>query len=119
MQEVRAALLLQRGRYGIGKVSHRDALRCATKGSAACTGRADVGEIAIGMMADLALFKLDELRFSGSGDPLAALVVGRRLLRRPRDGRGPLDRGKWAHSRGSTWPISYGGTLAAARKLQA
>ena len=26
-------------------------------------------------MADLALFKLDELRFSGSGDPLAALVL--------------------------------------------
>ena len=26
-------------------------------------------------MADFALFKLDELRFSGSGDPLAALVL--------------------------------------------
>jgi 8-oxoguanine deaminase len=26
-------------------------------------------------MADLALFKLDELRFSGHGDPLAALVL--------------------------------------------
>jgi 8-oxoguanine deaminase len=75
MQEVRAAFLLQRGRYGIGKVSHRDALRWATKGSAACVGRADVGEIALGMQADLAFFKLDELRFSGSGDPLAALVL--------------------------------------------
>jgi 8-oxoguanine deaminase len=75
MQEVRAAFLLQRGRYGIGKVSHRDALRWATKGSAACTGRADVGDIAVGMLADLALFKLDELRFSGIGDPLAALVL--------------------------------------------
>jgi 8-oxoguanine deaminase len=75
MQEARAAFLLQRGRYGIGKVSHRDALRWATKGSAACTGRADVGDIAVGMLADLALFKLDELRFSGSGDPLAALVL--------------------------------------------
>ena len=75
MQEVPAAFLLQRGRYGIGKVSHRDALRWATKGSAACTGRTDVGEIAVGMLADLALFKLDELRFSGSGDPLAALVL--------------------------------------------
>ncbi|HIB93604.1 MAG TPA: 8-oxoguanine deaminase, partial [Candidatus Lambdaproteobacteria bacterium] len=28
-----------------------------------------------GMQADLALFKLDELRFSGHGDPLAALVI--------------------------------------------
>ena len=75
MQEVRAAFLLQRSRYGVNKVSHKDALRWATKGSAACAGRTDIGEIAVGKMADLALFKLDELRFSGSGDPLAALVL--------------------------------------------
>jgi 8-oxoguanine deaminase len=75
MQEVRAAFLLQRSRYGVGKVSHLDALRWATTGSAACVGRSDIGEIAVGKMADLALFKLDELRFSGSGDPLAALVL--------------------------------------------
>jgi 8-oxoguanine deaminase len=75
MQEVRAAFLLQRARYGVGKVSHKDALRWATKGSAACTGRSDIGEIAVGKQADLALFKLDELRFSGHGDPLAALVL--------------------------------------------
>jgi len=75
IQEVRAAFLLQRGRYGVDAVSHRDALRWATQGSAACVGRDDVGEIAVGKMADLALFKLDELRFSGSGDPLAALVL--------------------------------------------
>jgi 8-oxoguanine deaminase len=75
MQEVRAAFLVQRARYGVGKVSHRDALRWATKGSAACVGRNDIGEIALGAMADLALFRLDEPRFSGAGDPLAALVL--------------------------------------------
>ena len=75
MQEVRAAFLLQRSRYGVKAVSHIDALRWATKGSAACVGRTDIGEIAVGKMADLALFKLDEPRFSGSGDPLAALVL--------------------------------------------
>jgi len=75
MQEVRAAFLLQRSRYGVSAVSHIDALRWATTGSAACVGRTDIGEIAVGKMADLALFKLDELRFSGSGDPLAALVL--------------------------------------------
>jgi 8-oxoguanine deaminase len=75
MQEVRAAFLLQRARYGVGKVSHKDALRWATKGSAACVGRPELGEIAVGKAADLALFKLDELRFSGHGDPLAALVL--------------------------------------------
>jgi 8-oxoguanine deaminase len=75
MQEVRAAFLLQRARYGVGRVSHKDALRWATKGSAACIGRPELGEIAVGKAADLALFKLDELRFSGHGDPLAALVL--------------------------------------------
>jgi 8-oxoguanine deaminase len=76
MQEVRAAFLLQRLLYGVSTVSHRDALRWATKGSAACIGRsADLGVIAPGYQADLALFRLDELRFAGHGDPLAALVL--------------------------------------------
>ncbi|MBR0938688.1 8-oxoguanine deaminase [Bradyrhizobium jicamae] len=75
MQEVRAAFLVQRARYGVTRVGHRDALRWATKGSAACVGRPELGEIAVGNAADLALFKLDELRFSGHGDPLAALVL--------------------------------------------
>ena len=75
IQEVRQAMLLQRLRYGSAKVTHFDALRWATKGSAACLGRDDIGEIAIGKQADLALFTLDELRFSGSGDPLAALLL--------------------------------------------
>jgi 8-oxoguanine deaminase len=75
MQEVRAAFLLQRGRYGVERVSHTDALRWATVGSAACIGRPELGRIAVGLQADLALFTLDELRFSGALDPIAALVV--------------------------------------------
>lgn len=38
-------------------------------------GRDDIGEIAVGKQADFALFKLDEIRFSGAGDPLAALLL--------------------------------------------
>jgi 8-oxoguanine deaminase len=75
MQEVRAAFLVQRGRYGVERVSHLDALRWATTGSAACIGRPELGVIAPGAQADLALFRLDELRFSGALDPLAALVL--------------------------------------------
>jgi 8-oxoguanine deaminase len=75
MQEVRAAFLLQRAQYGVEKVSHLDALRWATEGSASCIGRPQLGRIAVGMQADLALFTLDELRFSGALDPIAALVV--------------------------------------------
>ncbi len=74
MEGVRHALMLNRLRYG-QKVTHLDALRWATKGSAKCLGRDDIGTIAVGKQADLAFFKLDELRFSGAGDPLAALVL--------------------------------------------
>ncbi len=75
IEEVRQALLLQRLRYGAAEVTHFDALHWATKGSAQCLGRDDIGQIAVGMQADLALFKLDEPRFSGAGDPLAALLL--------------------------------------------
>ncbi len=74
MEGVRHALMVNRLTYG-PKVTHLDALRWATEGSAACLGRNDIGRIAEGMQADLAMFKLDELRFSGAGDPLAALVL--------------------------------------------
>src|SRR6202051_2270951 len=75
MQEVRAAFLLQRARYGVGRVRHKDALRWATRGSAACVGRPELGEIAVGKAADPAPFQLGQTRFSGHGDPLAALVL--------------------------------------------
>jgi 8-oxoguanine deaminase len=74
MEGVRHALMLNRIRYD-ATVSHLDALRWATSGSAACLGRDDIGAIAVGKQADLALFTLDELRFSGAHDPLAALVL--------------------------------------------
>jgi 8-oxoguanine deaminase len=38
-------------------------------------GRDDIGAIAVGMQADLALFTLDEPSFSGAQDPIAALVL--------------------------------------------
>jgi 8-oxoguanine deaminase len=95
MQEVRAAFLVQRARYGVGAVSHKDALRWATRGSAACLGRPELGAIAVGRRADLALFKLDELRFSGYGDPIAALVLcgAHRADRVMVDGRWTVENG--------------------------
>lgn len=74
MQEVRLAFQLGRLRKG-PSVSHLDALRWATKGGAGCLGRDDIGELAPGKQADIAMFRLDELRFSGHGDPIAALVL--------------------------------------------
>ncbi len=74
MEGVRHALLMNRLKYG-QNVTHLDVLRWATRGSARCLGRSDIGEIAVGKQADLALYTLDELRFSGAGDSIAALVL--------------------------------------------
>lgn len=73
--EVRMAMYLQRLRYGSADVTHFDALRWATSGSAAAMGRNDIGKLEAGMQADIAMFKLDDIRFSGSHDPLAALLL--------------------------------------------
>ena len=75
MQEVRQALLVGRLRYGAEPVTHQSVLRLATRGGADLLGRPELGELRPGTAADLALFGLDELRFSGHGDPLAALVL--------------------------------------------
>ncbi|MBN9157014.1 8-oxoguanine deaminase [Microbacterium sp.] len=75
MMEVRQALYLQRLRYGAAAVTPEHALNWATQGSARALGRSDIGVLAPGKQADLAMFTLDELRFSGSHDPLAALLL--------------------------------------------
>ncbi|MDE0991166.1 MAG: 8-oxoguanine deaminase, partial [Pseudomonadales bacterium] len=46
-----------------------------TTGGAALFHRQDIGELAVGKQADIALFNLEELRFTGAGDPVAALVL--------------------------------------------
>ncbi len=75
IQEVRQAFLIQRLKYGSANVTHEDVLDMATREGAKLFGRDDIGEIAVGKSADLALFNLNELRFAGTGDPLAALVL--------------------------------------------
>ncbi len=75
IEEVRQAFMVQRLKYGAENVSHLDAIRWATEGSARCLNRADIGLLEVGKQADLALFKLDEFRHSGGHDPLATLVI--------------------------------------------
>lgn len=80
IQEVRQAFLIQRlasqlSQSDAAPVSHVDALRWATSGSAELIKRPELGRITKGAAADIALFSLDEPRFSGSEDPLAALVL--------------------------------------------
>jgi cytosine/adenosine deaminase-related metal-dependent hydrolase len=73
--EVRQAMLVSRAGGDPAAVSARDALRVATRGSAACLGRDDIGSLEVGKRADLALFSVDGLSFAGAeSDPVAAVV---------------------------------------------
>ena len=75
IQEVRQSLLQQRLRYGAQTITAERVLAYATTGSAKVLGRQQLGQIQVGYQADLALFSCNELRFSGVGDPIAALVT--------------------------------------------
>ncbi|MEF2553029.1 8-oxoguanine deaminase [Aurantimonas sp. A2-1-M11] len=76
IEAARHALMVGRLNYRSAEaMTARDVLAMGTEGSAACLGRSDIGRIAVGMQADIALFTLDELRFSGAHDLIAALVL--------------------------------------------
>jgi 8-oxoguanine deaminase len=95
LNEVRQAMLLARvgramqppedrdGRkffgcdLGPAEMTARDALKLATRGGAQVLGRTDIGHIAPGMCADLALFDLRSLSFAGGAvhDPVGSLLM--------------------------------------------
>jgi len=75
--EVRAALLWARLRGGPAALSARDALALGTREGARCLGRAtEIGSLEPGRLADIALWRLDDLGHAGIEDPVAALVLG-------------------------------------------
>jgi len=84
--EARQAMLLQRVGIalepfgcdrGPAAMTARDALALATRGGARALGRDDIGQLAPGKCADLALFDLRTLGFAGGAvhDPLGALLL--------------------------------------------
>ena len=75
LAEARQAMLLGRVARGADAVKVVDALRMATRGGAACLGRDDLGSLEPGKRADLALFDLRDVGYSGAGDPLLALLL--------------------------------------------
>ncbi|MDT7705934.1 MAG: 8-oxoguanine deaminase [Pseudonocardiales bacterium] len=77
LEEARHALLFARAVGGPTALTVRDALELATIGGAAVLGRADeIGSIEVGKLADLALWRLDDLAHADVADPVAALVLG-------------------------------------------
>jgi 8-oxoguanine deaminase len=73
--EARQAMLLQRVHGGPSALTARDVLTMATRGGAQVLNRSDLGQIAKGKAADLAVFDLNQIAFAGAQhDPVAALV---------------------------------------------
>ncbi len=62
---------------GPAEMTARDVLHMATRGGAQVLGRSDIGQIVVGMCADLVLFDLNTLSFAGGAvhDPIGALLL--------------------------------------------
>jgi cytosine/adenosine deaminase-related metal-dependent hydrolase len=73
--EIRNALLLQRVQYGPDAVSALDVMKMATENGARLLDFNKVGKIREGWAADLAIFNVGKLEYSGAlSDPLAAII---------------------------------------------
>ena len=75
--ELRQALLVARLRGGPEAMTARRALELGTIHGARCLGReAEIGSLEAGKLADVALWRLDDVDHAGIADPVAALVLG-------------------------------------------
>lgn len=75
LAEARQALLLHRLLHGAAALNVADTLRMATVEGARCLGRDDIGSLEAGKRADVALFDLRDVGYSGAGDAVSALLL--------------------------------------------
>ena len=77
LAEARQALLLQRVAGGAEALGVAQAFKLATTGGAAVLNRDRLGRIDVGMAADIAMFRKDDVSLAGAAaqDPLGALVL--------------------------------------------
>jgi cytosine/adenosine deaminase-related metal-dependent hydrolase len=73
--EARQAMLLQRVALGADAMSAREVLEIATIGGAQVLRRNDLGALAVGLRADIAIWDMRGLESAGAWDPVAALVL--------------------------------------------
>lgn len=75
VREMQLALLAHRVGTGVDAMPPETVLRMATVDAARTLGRDDIGRLAPGMQADLAIFRLDRIDFAGAmEDPAAAIL---------------------------------------------
>jgi cytosine/adenosine deaminase-related metal-dependent hydrolase len=75
LNEARQTMLLQRVMSGAHNLTARQALRLATRGGAEALNRKDIGQIAPGFAADIAIFERNCIELTGTQrDPLAGLI---------------------------------------------
>jgi len=73
--EVRNAMLLQRVKYGANALTAKQAFQLSIEGGAKILGYTTTGKIKEDYLADLAIFNIHKLEYTGSlSDPLAALL---------------------------------------------
>jgi cytosine/adenosine deaminase-related metal-dependent hydrolase len=83
VDELHQSLLAARAQEGPLALTARQSLAMATTGGARCLGRADeLGSLEPGKLADLALWRVDDLPGAGIDDPVCTLVFGAPTLER-------------------------------------
>ncbi|HEY0415780.1 MAG TPA: 8-oxoguanine deaminase [Gaiellaceae bacterium] len=99
--DLKNALLVARGRDGARAMTARDALRLATRGGADVLRRSDIGRLAPGARADLAVWRTDGLELGGADDLVFGLVASgpHRVDRLVVDGRDVVRGGALVNAR--------------------
>lgn len=75
MDEMRIAYLLHRLTSGDQAPTGYDILKIATRGSAKLLGRSDIGQIRVGMAADLFAIREDRLEFAGATGDVSSMLA--------------------------------------------
>ena len=89
--ELHQSLLTARVRGGPLALTAREALRMATVEGARCLGRQDeLGSLEAGKLADLLVWRVDDLAGAGIADPVSTLVLGAPRLDRAYVGGRPI-----------------------------
>ena len=89
--ELHQSLLTARVRGGPLALTAREALRMATVEGARCLGRQDeLGSLEVGKLADLLVWRVDDLAGAGIADPVSTLVLGAPRLDRAYVGGRPI-----------------------------